>query len=582
MAEKTVKALPLVPAQYDSVNESINRRTIEQALQDLYSEVGHVKDMQESGISKAVKRHIFLLMGASHCCFNGGSISMMLTALSGIKLPDNEKIFFGDGNDLRIYHDGFHSYVYHIGSGDLRIRGNDLILQNDSGENHLTATSNGAVELYYNNSKKFETTNTGAKFTGDAVATDEFRGEVVNYAANQDAPYLIAGTSGYTGATTNWNTYGFQHRIKTDSGGAPRVTIDTSSAEVFNVTNNNRIGIGTSSPQSKLTLENGLQRINATDGSSDARIQFVMTDGSNSPSAWIGIPNWNKDGLYIFGPTANGNEVAALYTQARWQFNTGGSERARILSGGAFLIGKTALGVNTQGLQFNGGLLAVTKDGGEPLILNRKTTDGVVADFRKDNTSVGRTVSFAGDLIIQTGITGLRFNDANDAIHPVIVNGTVSDGATDLGLTNARFKDLYLSGGVHLGGTGTANKLDDYEEGTFTLTTAGDSSGAFNGTPSCHYTKIGNMVTVLIAFRVGTNFSSNLVGGLPFTTSHSGMQSSFINTGQAITSTSNTISTTAGNSGTTIRLHNNQSTGDSHNPNTTAEYYRLNFTYKAA
>jgi hypothetical protein len=60
------------------------------------------------------------------------------------------------------------------------------------------------------------------------------------------------------------------------------------------------------------------------------------------------------------------------------------------------------------------------------------------------------------------------------------------------------------------------------------------------------------------------------------------MQSSFINTGQAITSTSNTISTTAGNSGTTIRLHNNQSTGDSHNPNTTAEYYRLNFTYKAA
>ncbi len=447
MAEKTVKALPLVPAEYDSVNESINRRTIEQALQDLYSEVGHVKDMQESGISKAVKRHIFLLMGASHCCFNGGSISMMLTALSGIKLPDNEKLFFGDGNDLQIYHDGNHSRIVESGSGDIIIQGDEFSLMNVAGDEYMIfADNNSFVKLYYDGSKKFETTNTGAKFTGDAVATDEFRGEVVNYAANQDAPYLIAGTSGYTGATTNWNTYGFQHRIKTDSGGAPRVTIDTSSAEVFNVTNNNRIGIGTSSPQSKLTLENGLQRINATDGSSDARIQFVMTDGSNSPSAWIGIPNWNKDGLYIFGPTANGNEVAALYTQARWQFNTGGSERARILSGGAFLIGKTALGVNTQGLQFNGGLLAVTKDGGEPLILNRKTTDGVVADFRKDNTSVGRTVSFAGDLIIQTGITGLRFNDANDAIHPVIVNGTVSDGATDLGLTNARFKDLYLSG----------------------------------------------------------------------------------------------------------------------------------------
>lgn len=114
MAEKTVKALPLVPAQYDSVNESINRRTIEQALQDLYSEVGHVKDMQESGISKAVKRHIFLLMGASHCCFNGGSISMMLTALAGIKLPDNEKIFFGDSNDMEIYHDGLRRIGAHF------------------------------------------------------------------------------------------------------------------------------------------------------------------------------------------------------------------------------------------------------------------------------------------------------------------------------------------------------------------------------------------------------------------------------------------------------------------------------------
>ena len=85
-----------------------------------------------------------------------------------------------------------------------------------------------------------------AKLTvqGDVLARDEFRGEVVSYANNQDAPYLIASTSGYTGATTNWNTYGFQHRIKTDSSGVPRITIDTHSGEVFTVTNNNRVGIG--------------------------------------------------------------------------------------------------------------------------------------------------------------------------------------------------------------------------------------------------------------------------------------------------------------------------------------------------
>ena len=160
MAEKTVKALPLVPAQYDSVNESINRRTIEQALQDLYSEVGHVKDMQESGISKAVKRHIFLLMGASHCCFNGGSISMMLTALAGIKLPDNEKIFFGDSNDMEIYHDSANSIIRETGTGGIRLQtGNSISFRNGGGSDvFFQASLAGATNLYHNKVQKLTTT----------------------------------------------------------------------------------------------------------------------------------------------------------------------------------------------------------------------------------------------------------------------------------------------------------------------------------------------------------------------------------------------------------------------------------------
>ena len=66
----------------------------------------------------------------------------------------------------------------------------------------------------------------------------------ITYAADQDVPYLIAGTDGYTGATTNWNTYGIQHRIKTNSGGVPRVTIDTPGGERFSVNNNGNVGIG--------------------------------------------------------------------------------------------------------------------------------------------------------------------------------------------------------------------------------------------------------------------------------------------------------------------------------------------------
>jgi hypothetical protein len=98
-----------------------------------------------------------------------------------------------------------------------------------------------------------------------------------------------------------------------------------------------------------------------------------------------------------------------------------------------------------------------------------------------------------------------------------------ADGTVDLGTTTGRFKDLYLSGGVFLGGTGSSNKLDDYEEGTFTPTFTGSSTA-----PSLTYTsqtgryvKVGNIVTIWIQLRIDTISSygsGNLrVGGLPFT-----------------------------------------------------------------
>ena len=54
-------------------------------------------------------------------------------------------------------------------------------------------------------------------------------------------------------------------------------------------------------------------------------------------------------------------------------------------------------------------------------------------------------------LICQTCCTGLRLCYAKYAIHPGIVNGSVSDGATELGLTNARFKARHLSGKAYVG-----------------------------------------------------------------------------------------------------------------------------------
>ena len=92
----------------------------------------------------------------------------------------DENICVGDGKDLKIYHDG-NSVLYDNGTGDFKLysNGGAISLQKDTGENMLIANTDGAVELYFNNSKKIESTNTGAVVTGILTATS-FSGSGAN------------------------------------------------------------------------------------------------------------------------------------------------------------------------------------------------------------------------------------------------------------------------------------------------------------------------------------------------------------------------------------------------------------------
>ena len=100
------------------------------------------------------------------------------------------------------------------------------------------------------------------------------------------------------------------------------------------------VGIGTSAPASKLDVRGGIIN-NSSDGSTDARIQFVQTNGANVPYSWIGQPSWSKTTLYVFGPTTNGSEMAAYYGSGTWQFLTNNVDRMRIQPNGNVGIGTT-------------------------------------------------------------------------------------------------------------------------------------------------------------------------------------------------------------------------------------------------
>ena len=86
---------------------------------------------------------------------------------TNIDLVDNQKIRFGNSNDLEIYHDGNFSYIRDNGTGDLVIQGSDDVwLGHTNNEYGVRVKQNGAVELRYDNVKKFETSSTGATLTG--------------------------------------------------------------------------------------------------------------------------------------------------------------------------------------------------------------------------------------------------------------------------------------------------------------------------------------------------------------------------------------------------------------------------------
>jgi hypothetical protein len=63
MANPKTIALPLAQQEYNTIDEAVTRRIIEQAVQDLAIEIDKLQKMQSVVASKSIKRHQFLLMG---------------------------------------------------------------------------------------------------------------------------------------------------------------------------------------------------------------------------------------------------------------------------------------------------------------------------------------------------------------------------------------------------------------------------------------------------------------------------------------------------------------------------------------
>ena len=107
---------------------------------------------------------------------------------NGIDMDDNHKIKLGLGDDLEIYHDGSHSYIQDTGTGHLKILGSTIQLgKSDNSELGLTFSSDGSIQLRFDNSTKFETTSAGAQIFSNLEI------------GNTSAPFLLESTTSGNG-----------------------------------------------------------------------------------------------------------------------------------------------------------------------------------------------------------------------------------------------------------------------------------------------------------------------------------------------------------------------------------------------
>ena len=578
-----------------------------------------------------------------------GTTKASITA-NGLEFPDNSKAIFGAGSDLQIYHDGTHSYVSDVGTGNLILKGTHLNLRDANNALYMEALQGGAVTLRHAGNVSMATTATGIDVTGSVTAD----GLTVSGTAGTLATLDRTGSNGvYLALTDNSGSNVFlgnsggQFQVQTAGASySSKLTIGTNgdisfyntagtSQALFWDASAESLGIGVTDPIYPLEVQgeagielynasgggdvlnfrpslgdankynmsissydhsgggvgpadgisiNGFDGVSIATGSSTARQERMRIDASGNVGINVADPTHRlevvKDNTYAvkFGGDGGSSdfsiEIGQSGTSASPGFNaTAGSmlfsiaasEAMRIDTSGNLLVGTTDTNPSqnaVEGIALSagsyGGYFSAARSGGVVAQFARLTNDGSILDFRNSTDSVGSIGVKSSNLGItnSAGIyiasstagadIGIRVNPSTTvpAILPVTSANALNDDEIDLGYSQARFKDLYLSGGVYIGGTAAANKLDDYEEGTWTPTLQLVTHTATTALGS--YTKVGNLVTAkiyMVLSSLDNNDGSGFNISLPFASSTSNQYRPALMT---VDTSISTILTTAG------------------------------------
>jgi hypothetical protein len=201
---------------------------------------------------------------------------------NGVLQGDNSWHYWGDSDDLYIGHNGTHSFIVNT-TGQLQIKGDHIeLLGNTAAEYLIRAIKDGAVELYYNNHKSFNTSSTGISIYG----TEGAEGCIHMYADegddNEDYWRLTAGTD-TTWYLQNYAAGSYETNIKANGNGNVELYFDNSKKLE---TNAQGILVGgdvdnSTSTQGVAIQTGGKIRSRVANTSADALIVSVENDGGS-------------------------------------------------------------------------------------------------------------------------------------------------------------------------------------------------------------------------------------------------------------------------------------------------------------
>ncbi len=255
----------------------------------------------------------------------------LITARNGVFIPDTKKLEVGNAagsGDLKIHHTSGNSFIEN-GTGTLKIRGATIELSNPSAAQMLQANSTASVNLYFNGSKKFETSGSGATVTGDITISDK-----IIHAGDTDTCIRFPGTDIITMERSGSEVF------RVDSSGLkiPDKLIHQGDIDTFLEFGTDTINFDTGGTERLRIDSSGEIRIANTNFSANASgDELILGTTSNSRGITIASGNSSGNSGNIFFADSGSNTAGRIsYEQDNDElvFYTGTTERTRITASG--------------------------------------------------------------------------------------------------------------------------------------------------------------------------------------------------------------------------------------------------------